>query len=205
MNFISEALKRDIRTALRLRRFEKSEGGIYLNDAKLSIGGEMSTQLMFGPSFRERGPERIVGQNKIVDQGLILALINALAGGAQILSWYVMPFKNNATPQSNWTGTNVSGNAGEFTNYDEATRPALVFPDPTTIVTPSLANPSPSITTIGAGADKTLWGGAVVAANAKNDATAGVKLYAAVKFSAARTGLQTGDGIGWTYQVTATG
>lgn len=203
MNF-SKGMISDFRRALRTKGFEKSDNGIYITASKLDIGGEMSNQLLFGPSFKERGSDRMVGQNLIVSQGLILAIIDVLANGTQVAQWYLAPFKNNATPQSTWTGTNVAANSGEFLNYTEATRPAFVFPDPTTIITPSISNSaSLAVTTIDAGADKTLWGGSVVANATKGDATAGVPLFASVKFPAARSGLQTGDGIGWAYQLAA--
>lgn len=203
---LSSKVRAEFRRALRGRRYEKNEAGIYLNDAKLQLGGAMVTSLLFGPSFEERGHDTIVGENLVVDQGLILALINVLAAGVQVNQWFLMPYKNNATPQSSWNGQNVSANAGEFTNYDEATRPLFVFPDPTTISSPSINNgASLAVTTIGAGADKTLWGGAVVSNSVKGAGNAGDKCFAAVKFPAARSGLQTGDGIGWQYQLTGVG
>ena len=201
---MNKNLFRDLRRALSTGRYEKSDGGILLRDARVVMGGAIATSFLFGPTFKERGHDTVVSDNLVTDQGLILALINALAGGIAITAWYLMPYKNNATPQSTWTGANVSANAGEFTNYTEANRPQIIFPDPTTIVAPSLSNvASLAVTTIDAGSDKTLWGGAVVANAAKSDATAGSKCFAAVKFAAARSGLQTGDGIGWQYMLTA--
>lgn len=201
----SESLKRHLRKALRLNRWERNGNGIYIGTQDdLTFRGAFGTQFLFGPSFRELGPDLRIETNKIVDQGLILAVIDALANGTQVAQWYVMPAKGAGTPQSTWTGQNVSANFGEFSNYDEATRPALVLPDPTTIVTPSISNSaSLAVTTIGSGSDKTLTGGAIVSANTKGDANAGSKCWSAVKFGTARSGLQTGDGIGWNYGLTA--
>lgn len=200
---LSKGLIRDFRRAISGRRFEKTPEGIYLTDPKMALGGAMAHSFLFGPSFEERGHDTQVADNLVTDQGLILAIIDLLAGGAQITSWYLMPFKNNATPQSTWTGANVSANAGEHTNYDEANRVQFIFPDPTTIITPSISNAaSLAVTTIGSGADKTLWGGTVVSNSTKGGNSAGDKCAAAVKFAAARSGLQTGDGIGWQYMLT---
>lgn len=197
---MNKSLIRDLKRDLANGKYEFSDRGVLIS--KIDFGGAMHTRLLFGKSFEERGPDPMTGENLVVDQGLILALIDVLANGAKVTSWFLVPFKNNATPQANWTGANIAANAGEFTNYTEATRPAFVFPDPTTIVSPSLSNPTMAVTTIGGGADFTLWGGALASNATKSDASAGTKLFAAVKFPAARTGLQTGDGIGWQYQLT---
>lgn len=199
---MKSSLRAYIRRMLSNKKYEPSENGVLIG-SDLDLGAAWKHQFLFGPSFDAMGPDVRLDQNKIVDQGLILAIVCALANGAKVPTWYLVPFKNNATPQSNWTGANIAANSGEFTNYTEAQRPAFVFPDPTTIATPSIANTDMAVTTIGSGADTTLYGGSLASVATKLDASATTKLFASVKFAAARQGLQAGDGIGWQYQLTA--
>lgn len=199
---MNKNLLRDIIRAFRTRRYEVSDSGMMVLREDLAVGGSLTNLFVGGPSFALRGADPLAQHNLVVDQGLIYAIAVAIANGTKIASWYVAPFKNNAAPQANWTAANFNTNAGEFTNYDEATRPALVFPAEGSITTPATQNDATAITTIGSGSDKTLWGGGIVSANGKS-ATTG-KLWGAVQFSAARSGLQTGDQLAWIYALAAT-
>lgn len=188
---------RDLVRAVRARSNETAD-----MIARLNTRGHLAAHLVGGPTFDEMGPTVWAENgNLVVDEGLIYDLAVAIANGTKIAQWYVAPYKNNVAPQANWKASTIASNLQEWTNYGEATRPALIFPGGDSLTATTVANDATAITTVGGGADKTLWGGAIVSAQAKSAASG--KMWGAVQFPAARAGLQTGDVLAWVYSLTA--
>ena len=199
---MNKHLLRDIIRAFRTHRYEKTESGMMVLKSDLAIGGSMTNLFVGGPSFLERGADPITVHNLVVKEGRIYAIVVALCNGTKIASWYVAPYKSNSTPQDGWKASSIGTDVQEFTNYDESTRPALIFPAEDDVTDATVVNDATAITTVGSGADKTLWGGIVISNSAKGTATG--KEWGAVQFGAARSGLQTGDKLAWLYSLAAT-
>ena len=73
-----------------------------------------------------------ISHNSLTTEGVIQQ-IDFLTGNASNTGWaiYTAPFSSDTTPSRTWNGdwgAAVGGLATEFTAYDAATRPALVFP-----------------------------------------------------------------------------
>jgi hypothetical protein len=197
---MSNSLIRDILKAFRTGKWERTDGGVRIL-GRLEPAGFLRATLIGGPTFENEGPWSTGNHNMVVTEGLIYDLAVAMANGTKIAQWYVAPFKGSGAPQLTWTAANFNSNAQEFTNYTEATRPALVFPAEGAITTATIENDNTAITTIGSGGDLTLYGGGIRSTSAKLNATG--KLWGAVQFSAPRANLVTGDALAWVYGLTA--
>lgn len=121
-----------------------------------------------------------------------------VAGGAQISSWYGMPFVNGVDPTADLTAANFNATLGEFTNYSEVSRPAWVQD---VEAGQAIVNGTTLMSiTIGTGADQVINGFALVSTNIKGGA--GGTLLAATRFAAERP-VQEGDVLEFKYTMQA--
>lgn len=136
-------------------------------------------------------------KNLIVNEGLNYALDLALATGDAATeddTWYVAVL-NNYTPVAGTTMTNIGGN--EFTNYSEATRSAYTGVRTSQTVSNTASKASFTINA----ASQTIYGAAIVSDSTKSG-TSGT-CFAAGLFGTARSGLESGDQVFITYDITA--
>ena len=181
-----KALQKEINSG----NYELAEGGLYLPNSKLKIGGYFITDV--------NGEDRQEHKNIVVDEGLVYTINTALAAVAQNASWFVGIFKNNYTPvpadtAALFPGAGVANEA--TTEYDEATRPAYT-PNGTTLANVSNSS-SPAAFTMNT--TVSIYGAMLVSTSVKGGTTG--TLQAASKFSAVRN-LVTSDVLNVTYQLT---
>lgn len=116
--------------------------------------------------------------NRVVGQGLAQLLNAGLRGTNVLSSFFLAPFAANVAPPANLTAATFPAALTEFTNYNEANRPAWVPDGDATADEPFLTNAaSPALITIGAGAQRVIWGAALVSVAGKG-ATGGVCIAA---------------------------
>ena len=123
---------------------------------------------------------RVAGSNIIPTEGLNHILSTVLAGGSQVLTWYLALFEGNVTPGASLTAATFTATTTECTAYDEAARVAFNEGAAAAGVIDNAANRA--IFTMNA--TKTVYGGALLSASAKS-ATTG-SLLAAARFATPR-------------------
>lgn len=96
--------------------FEETENGVFIPTTRSLVQGVVV--------YNKRGEPEEVTHNLIVSQGLNYLLEAATGGTSAIGSWYVAVFTGDVTVQASWTAANFATNATEFTNYENANRPA---------------------------------------------------------------------------------
>lgn len=146
--------------AIRNRKFDYTDTGIVIP----------SMQMGFDGGFEVAGNDGIwdVVPNLVVMEGRTRILDVALSQGTQDLGLYLALFSTNVAVADNWTGATWGGLAGEFTNYDEATRPAWAEAGG---ASGSITNTAtPAVFTMSAGGG-TIRGIALVTASAKGATT----------------------------------
>jgi hypothetical protein len=122
----------------------------------------------------------------------------AIAGLAQLTTWYGMPFAAFVDPTAALTAANFNATLTEFVNYTQAARPTWVQDAE---AAQAIANAATLMSiTIDVGAALSIAGFALVSTSVKGG-TAGV-LLAAMKFAAART-VQPGDVLQFQYTLQA--
>ena len=123
---------------------------------------------------------RVAGSNVIPTEGLNHILSIVVAGGSQVLTWYMALFEGNVTPGASLTAAMFTATTTECTAYDEAARVAFNEGAAAAGVIDNAANRA--IFTMNA--TKTVYGGALLSASAKS-ATTG-SLLAAARFATPR-------------------
>ena len=123
---------------------------------------------------------RTAGSNVIPTEGLNHILSAVVAGGSQVLTWYVALFEGNVTPGASLTAATFTSTTTECTAYDEATRVEFKEGAASGGVIDNAANRA--IFTMNA--TKTVYGGALISNSGKSN-TSGV-LLAAARFAAPR-------------------
>lgn len=139
------------------------------------------------------------GKNRVVDQGLNYIMNAALRGEGVLTTFYIAPFAANVTPAANLTAATFAATTTEFTNYDEANRVAWVT-DAAASALVLVNDAAPSLFTIGAGAQTTIYGAGLLSAQGKS-ATTGV-LVAAARLGTALTGLADDFEVRLKYRIT---
>jgi hypothetical protein len=109
MNLLRELLR-----AVRNRRYEETEHGLFFPKAKLQFDNFFDIQVNDGPIE--------VFPNLVVNQWRTRALEILYSTASKINTYYLAPYAGNVAPQPAWTASNFSSNATEFTNYKEASR-----------------------------------------------------------------------------------
>ena len=187
--------RREFARAIANRKFEVSEAGILFPQQHCFVGGVFDTEHRRGGDLIGRD----VSPNIIPTEGLN-HLLDVLAHGAsQIDPWYVALFKGNVTPGLTLTGETFNNVCTEATEYDETTRVAY---DEAAADGGIMSNAdNRAVFTMNAAI--TVYGGALLQAAAKSDATAGNKILAASRFSTSRAVVDD-DELAVKYTLTAT-
>lgn len=123
---------------------------------------------------------RVAGSNVIPTEGLNHILSTVVAGGSQVLTWYMALFEGNVTPGASLTAATFTSTTTECTAYGETARVAFNEGAAAAGVIDNASNRA--IFTMNA--TKTVYGGALLSASAKSS-TSGV-LLAAARFASAR-------------------
>jgi hypothetical protein len=127
--------------------------------------------------------------NIVVDTGLVHTLSVVLDAGSPITTWYLGLYDASPAPAF---GTTMSPNPGgtEFTEYANATRPALVFG------TASATAPGATLTAtqlaFSINADAQTCGGAFITSDSTKGGTTGT-LYGGAAFTGGNKGVDSGD------------
>jgi len=105
-----------MRKAILDGRYEETEEGIFVPSERGMIQGIVA--------YGKRGEALEWTHNLITTSGLNYLVGVATGAVSPIATWYVAPFSGDVAVQATWTAANFTANATEFTQYDEATRPA---------------------------------------------------------------------------------
>ena len=140
---------------------------------------------------------RVAGSNVIPTEGLDHILSTVVAGGSQVLTWYMALFEGNVTPGASLTAATFTATTTECTAYDEAARVAFQEGAAAGGVIDNAANRA--LFTMNA--TKTVYGGALLSASAKS-ATTGT-LLAAARFATPRN-VVAADELSCRYTLTLT-
>lgn len=183
-------LKKELARAVRNRKFEQSDTGIYFPVSRLMFNNYFDISV--------NGDEPTIFPNRVVNQGLDHILDVVLRAVTGTPTWHIAPFAGNVTPTTGWTAANFTSNSTEFINYTQPTRQVW---QPDTLTNQSVTNSPRALFTIGDGGQTTIWGAGLLSAAARSS-TSGI-LLAAARLSAARSGLQEDDevSIGYTVSV----
>lgn len=160
----------ELSRALRNFDYEKMGDGRILFPKSKLVGGGAFGHSVNGADYRLSG-------NMVVNQGLD-DLLNVYWGNqAKRTNFYIAPFAANVTPTDALTAALFTSTQTEFTNYTESTR--VAFQKPTSTTTQTISNTAnPARFTIATGGG-TIWGAAILTAQAKS-ATTGVLVCCAL-------------------------
>lgn len=183
-------MDRNVQGALRAGEYAQTEEGLYLPTEKVMIGGYFAVS--------KRGEEAEISGNLVVSQGLNYVLRAALGETAGIANWYIALFTGDVAVAPSWEAATFVATATEWTNYDEAARPAWNQSVVASQGTDSFASKSSFTSSADA---QTVRGAALLSASAKN-ASSGVML-AASRLSSDKT-LATGEILDVGYGLTLT-
>ena len=155
-----------------------------IDDGSILLGAGINAIPMgvFDVDHRRGGDliARVAGSNIIPTEGLNHILSTVVAGGSQVLTWYMALFEGNVTPGASLTAATFTATTTECTAYDAAGRVAFNEGAAAAGVIDNAANRA--IFTMNA--TKTVYGGALLSASAKS-ATTG-SLLAAARFATPR-------------------
>lgn len=184
--------------AVRNRRAEVTDSGLYLPQARLFIGG------VFAAAYAEPGNDEFgplhLGANRVVNQGLD-ELLNLLGGHATSTPKYLAPFSGDVAPAAGWTGATFASDATEFTAYTASNRlPWTTVASNARLLTNAAALLAATLT-FSAGGPYTVRGCGLLASAGKGS-TSG-PLFAASRFGADLTGMQAGGKLALEYAVAA--
>src|SRR6187402_2169993 len=98
MNFNADFLRHrgEIARALRNRKFDFTEGGIYVPSMRANVAGVFESWL--------NGADHQVHPNLIPLEGRQHVLNAVLKNGSQVGTWYCSIFSGNVAPADDWTG-----------------------------------------------------------------------------------------------------
>lgn len=170
-------LRKEFARSIRNGHYELSGDGVYLPRQQLKLGGVFTHGVL-------RDGKLIGGEeddsNIVVNQGLNHILDVAFHNQTQTATWYIGLFKGNYTPAATDTAANITANATEATEYDEATREEWIEAAAAAQAVTNSANRA----TFTMNATVTIYGAFLVSSSTKSG-TAGV-LSAASRFSSQR-------------------
>lgn len=183
----------ELMRAVRNRKYETTDAGMYFPVINMEIGGYFDVQVNDGPVE--------VFPNLVVDQWRVRALEILFLQATPETNFYLAPYSANVTPLATWTAANFTSNSTEFTNYTEAGRQIWTV---ATVDAFSVSNTaSKAVFTVAAGAGNTIWGVGLLTQAAKSS-TLG-HLVAANRSPTSRTNLVEDDEvtIGYTINLNA--
>lgn len=189
---------REVANAVRRFQYERTSYGLYLPRQKLHLGGVFRTARVApdGTLFDFQ-----VDPNRVVDEGINYILGAALRTVTPAGAFYLAPFSGNVTPAASWTASNFASTATEFTAYTAANRLPWTTAAASGKQIGNTGALSDATATFSAGGPYTLYGVALLSAQAKG-ATTGV-LVSATRFSTTRSNLAAGDKLAFEYIVGA--
>lgn len=167
--------------------------------AALAPREEMASGFIPGGAYEvyHNGELVEIAENLVPAAARTYLLKAGVAGGAQISTWYGMPFINAVDPTSGLTAGNFNATLAEFTNY-AGTRPTWAQDAESG---QAIVNGTTLMSiTVGAGADQVINGFALVSTNTKGGS--GGTLLAATRFAAPRPVLE-GDVLEFKYTMQA--
>lgn len=181
---------RDLALRFRNHHWERDD------DGRILIGG-FRLGGVFTCHTDSDGLGTVSAPNLITTEGANYLFSAGVANGTQLPTFYVAPFSGNVAVADTLTAANFASTQTELTTqYSESTRVAFVESAPATKFISNYASPA-VITAASDGV--TIWGFGLLSASTKGS-TSGVCL-AAVKYSAVRTLVTTGDTIGIKYKL----
>jgi len=186
--------RKEFAREVRNSNYEKTDTGILFPKQGVVIGGFFEHELT--RNGESLGVER--DKNLVVDEGLNHILNVVLGATAKVSTWYVDIFNGSGyTPAAADVHTGIEAAAGDFTGYDEATRPEYIDVPSTAESMTNTA--SPAVFTINTG--DTIYGAFISSTSGKSDGT-GV-LLASSTFTASRAVLSA-DVLNVTYTLNIT-
>lgn len=188
---ITQALKNELRRALRNFKYETTDGGVFFPSSRILFGGVFSCRIDGGPL--------LVGRNAVATQFVNMMLNTTLGNAAAPAAWYVAPFTSSTAPTTALTGATFTATQTEYTGYTQSTRQQWVKDALASAQAIQNAN-APASFTIGTGG-ATITGAGLLSTSAKSDTTG--TLAAAGLFSSANT-LGAGSTLTVEYQLTGT-
>jgi hypothetical protein len=181
--------------ALRGKKYERTEGGIYFPDAKVEARGLYVHDV--------NGEDEQSDPNIVTDQGLTHMLGVEFGATAKISAWYLSLFGGNVTPAANWTAASYPATASEIVSsvegYTEGTRQA--FTAGTAAANEINNNAAKAAFTIATASQLNVYGAALSSAVAKGDT--GGFLPSATRFGTTRI-LSAGDIFNCGYRIVLT-
>ena len=139
-------------------------------------------------------------KNLVVNQGLNYLLSSALAGGAQITSWYIALFSGNYTVLATDVASGIASNATEIASTDFTGAARQAWTANSSTVTGESTSNSSSQASFTFSASKTIYGGFLIS-SATCQGTSGT-LFSGAQFGAAKS-VVSGDILLLTYTYTA--
>ena len=113
---IGERGQREIQKFIRQGKFEWTDHGVRIPAMGISFG--LWHTLSINGEVIEKAPNLVPYEGQTYYQQV------GLLGGAQVSTWYLVPYANATDPTLTWTAANFNSNASEVTNYTASTRPA---------------------------------------------------------------------------------
>lgn len=183
----TESMKRAILDG----RFEETEVGLFVPSERTLIQGVVK--------YSKRGEPEETTHNLIVNEGLDYIVGVSTGAVAQISNWFVAVFSGDVTVQATWTAANFATNSTEFTQYDEAARPAWVPGAVSSGARDSFASKATFTSSVDAAV---IRGAALISSSAKSGT--GGTLMGATRFPSDKN-LDTGEilDVGYGLQLTA--
>lgn len=195
MTALPMRLRGEFARAIANKRFEITPAGILFPQQGVLAAG------VFDVEHRRQGDflGREIGPNVIPTEGLD-HILNAIAHGtSQVNPWYVALFEGNVTPGASLTGPTFDSVCTECTAYDETTRVEFNEAASSGGIMSNAANRA--VFTMNA--SKTVYGGALLSSQTKEDTTSGIICLAAAKFATSRA-VVSGDELAVKYTLTFT-
>lgn len=188
----------ELARALRRREYEISPGGNLLVP---SMNLEAKPLGVFDIAINDGSRE--LSDNILPTEALNWMLEVMYGGSTALAAWYIALYTNSITPGASLTGETFTATAGEFDDYDEATR--VVFNDSAAASGSKNNHSNRAVFTVSSSvvAPVTLRGAALLQASAKNDATAGQKIGACSNFTSGKP-VTAGDIASVGYSITLT-
>lgn len=171
---------------------EVGDGRLLFPKQRAYLGGVIGISRNFGPVE--------LADNLVVQQGRDYLLNCGLNAGPQLSAWYIVPFATNTVVPDNLTSANFNATLTEFTNYTQTQRQTWQTDGSSSGVITNSAHIA--TITIGGGAQTAVYGAGLQSQSAKS-ANTGVCFSAALA-PTAKTGLEAGETLSFTYGVTAT-
>lgn len=197
---MNNAFLRDAVAAVRSNKHEICpDRGLFVPAAGAFLGG-LFTGCYAEPGSDQFGPAHLA-PNRVVGEGLN-KLLNLLTNHTAIpAGLYLGPFATNMSPADGLNAATFAATAGEFTAYDEATRPVYTTVTTTTKLVSNAAALAAATITFAAGGPYTVRGCGLLTSSVKGG-TAG-ELIVAARFGADLTGMTAGGKLALQYDLGA--